>query len=110
MERCLKPAGLSGRGYWPHKLRHTAATLMYRHGNVDMLALKEILGHEHVSTTEIYTHINTQQLKDAVSSSPLSRVKAAMVHRSDKELPEHQEESNLEDLDDNAKGTESEET
>ena len=110
VERCLKTAGLSGRGYSPHKLRHTAATLMYRHGNVDMLALKEILGHEHVSTTEIYTHINTQQLKDAVSSSPLSRVKAAMVHRSDKELPEHQEESNLEDLDDNAKGTESEET
>lgn len=70
--RCLQSAGLSGRGFSPHKLRHTAATLMYQHGNVDMLALKEILGHENVSTTQIYTHINQQQLKNAVASSPLS--------------------------------------
>ena len=54
--RCLQSAGLSGRGFSPHKLRHTAATLMYQ-GGVDMLALKEILGHENVSTTQIYTHI-----------------------------------------------------
>lgn len=74
VERCLKLAGLSGKGYSPHKLRHTAATLMYRHGNVDMLELKEILGHEHVSTTEIYTHINTEKLRTAASSTPLSRV------------------------------------
>jgi Site-specific recombinase XerD len=72
---CLKSAGLDGKGYSPHKLRHTAATLMYRFGNVDMLALKEILGHEHVTTTEIYTHISTDQLKKAVASSPLSKVK-----------------------------------
>lgn len=68
----LKRAGLAERGFSAHKLRHTAATLMYRYGNVDMLALKEILGHEHVSTTEIYTHISDQQLRDAVSASPLS--------------------------------------
>ena len=68
----LRRAGLAERGYSAHKLRHTAATLMYRYGNVDMLALKEILGHEHVSTTEIYTHISDQQLRDAVSASPLS--------------------------------------
>lgn len=74
VERCLQTAGLSGKGYSPHKLRHTAATLMYRHGNVDMLELKEILGHEHVSTTEIYTHINTDKLRHAVDSSPLSQV------------------------------------
>jgi len=74
VEQCLKLAGLSGKGYSPHKLRHTAATLMYRHGNVDMLELKEILGHEHVSTTEIYTHINTEKLRAAASSTPLSRV------------------------------------
>lgn len=72
VEQCLKTANLSGKGYSPHKLRHTAATLMYRHGNVDMLELKEILGHEHVSTTEIYTHINAEKLRKAASSTPLS--------------------------------------
>ena len=72
VDRCLQSAGLSGRGYSPHKLRHTAATLLYQNG-VDMLALKEILGHENVSTTQIYTHINQQQLRDAVERSPLSR-------------------------------------
>ena len=66
--RCLQSAGLSGRGFSPHKLRHTAATLMYQ-GGVDMLALKEILGHENVSTTQIYTHINREQLKKAVAAS-----------------------------------------
>ena len=71
VERCLQSAGLSGRGYSPHKLRHTAATLMYQ-GGVDMLALNEILGHENVSTTQIYTHINQQQLREAVAASPLS--------------------------------------
>ncbi len=72
--RCLQSAGLSGMGFSPHKLRHTAATLMYQYGQVDMLALKEILGHENVSTTQIYTHINQAQLKRAVESSPLSKV------------------------------------
>lgn len=72
--RCLQSAGLGGMGYSPHKLRHTAATLMYQYGQVDMLALKEILGHENVSTTQIYTHINQEKLKQAVESSPLSKV------------------------------------
>ena len=71
VERCLQNAGLSGRGFSPHKLRHTAATLMYQ-GGVDMLALKEILGHENVSTTQIYTHINQQKLREAVQASPLA--------------------------------------
>lgn len=75
VEETLQRAGLSGRGYSPHKLRHTAATLMYQHGDVDMLALKEILGHEHVTTTEIYTHISDAQLKNAVNASPLSNIK-----------------------------------
>ena len=69
--RCLQSAGLSGRGFSPHKLRHTAATLMYQ-GGVDMLALKEILGHENVSTTQIYPHINREQLRQAVAASPLA--------------------------------------
>lgn len=96
VERCLQTAGLAGKGYSPHKLRHTAATLMYRHGDVDMLALKEILGHEHVSTTEIYTHINTQKLKDAVSASPLSRVRPPAAPPSKQDRPQQQPEGDLE--------------
>ena len=75
VERCLKLAGLDGQGYSAHKLRHTAATLLYRSGGADMLALKEILGHEHVSTTEIYTHISDEELKKAAKASPLSSFK-----------------------------------
>ncbi|MEG1016532.1 MAG: tyrosine recombinase XerC [Oscillospiraceae bacterium] len=75
VDDCLQRAGLAGRGYSAHKLRHTAATLMYRHGGADILALKEILGHAHVSTTEIYTHISDNQLKNAMDNSPLSKVK-----------------------------------
>ena len=82
--RCLQSAGLSGRGFSPHKLRHTAATLMYQ-GGVDILALKEILGHENVSTTQIYTHINQQQLRDAVQASPLARQKFIEPKKSEKE-------------------------
>ncbi|MEF9969908.1 MAG: tyrosine recombinase XerC [Ruthenibacterium sp.] len=74
VEACLQTAGLAGRGFSPHKLRHTAATMMYQEGHVDMLALKEILGHEHVSTTEIYTHMGTNQLKEAAQASPFSKV------------------------------------
>ena len=70
----LDKNGLSGRGLSTHKLRHTAATLMYQHGGVDPLQLKEILGHENLSTTEIYTHIHDQQLKDAVDSNPLNNI------------------------------------
>lgn len=71
---CLKSAGLDGKGYSVHKLRHTAATLMYQHGNVDLLSLKEMLGHADVSTTEIYTHLDSAQLKEAADSSPLANV------------------------------------
>ena len=49
---------------------------MYQHGNVDVLAIKEILGHESLSTTQIYTHIVDEQLKMASEANPLSRVKA----------------------------------
>lgn len=72
VERYLDKIGLGGQGYSTHKLRHTAATLMYQHGNVDPLQLKEILGHENLSTTEIYTHIHDDQLKKAVDSNPLN--------------------------------------
>lgn len=68
----LKLSQLDGRGYSPHKLRHTAATLMYQHGGVDIRALKEILGHENLSTTEIYTHVSEKQLENAAKKSPLA--------------------------------------
>ena len=71
----LEKAGLGGRGLSVHKLRHTAATLMYQHGNVDLLLLKEILGHENLGTTEIYTHITSQATRNAIDSNPLSGVK-----------------------------------
>ncbi|MCI8649209.1 MAG: tyrosine recombinase XerC [Anaerotruncus sp.] len=74
IEQCLKQAGLSGQGYSPHKLRHTAATLMYQHGGVDVRVLQEILGHASLSTTEIYTHLSNQQMEHAAKSSPLSDV------------------------------------
>jgi site-specific recombinase XerD len=72
----LEKAGLADRALSTHKLRHTAATLMYQHGNVDVLAIKEILGHENLNTTQIYTHIVDEQLKNAAESNPLSNVKA----------------------------------
>lgn len=70
----LEKAGLGDQGFSTHKLRHTAATLMYQQGNVDVLLIKEILGHENLATTEIYTHIVDSQLKDAVSSNPLNKL------------------------------------
>jgi len=68
----IKNAGLANRGYTPHKLRHTAATLMYQYGNVDVRILKEILGHAALSTTEIYTHISNSQMESAAAASPLA--------------------------------------
>ena len=75
VKKYLKLAGLDEKKYSTHKLRHTAATLMYQHGNVDILALKEILGHENLSTTQIYTHIDDERLRSAVNKNPLANVK-----------------------------------
>lgn len=72
----IDKAGFSDRGLSVHKLRHTAATLMYQHGNVDLLLLKEILGHENLGTTEIYTHISEDATRKAIESNPLSKKKA----------------------------------
>ncbi len=71
----LEKAGLGGKGYSTHKLRHTAATLMYQHGDVDIRVLKDILGHANLGTTQIYTHISDKQIKNAIDSNPLSNVK-----------------------------------
>jgi len=79
--RTLSNAELDGLGYSAHKLRHTAATLMYQHGGVDTLVLKEILGHKSITTTEIYTHISNQNLYDAAMNSPLAGVKRGSEKR-----------------------------
>ncbi len=71
----LNLAGLAVKGMSVHKLRHTAATLMYQSGKVDIRVLKDILGHEQLNTTEIYTHIVERNLMDAVDNNPLAGVK-----------------------------------
>ncbi len=68
----LHRAGLDTQKYSVHKLRHTAATLMYQYGQVDIRALQELLGHESISTTEIYTHVSNDQVRDAVERNPLA--------------------------------------
>lgn len=74
VEKELLSAGLDTKKYSVHKLRHTAATLMYQYGNVDIRALQEVLGHESISTTEIYTHVANQQARNAVESNPLANI------------------------------------
>ncbi len=74
MQKYLKMSGLEDKGYSVHKLRHTAATLMYQHGGVDLRILKEILGHQNLATTEIYTHIASRQIEEAFESNPLAKV------------------------------------
>ncbi len=69
----LKQIGLEDLS--THKLRHTAATLMYQQGGVDIRVLKDILGHENLGTTEIYTHVSNSQIRAASESNPLSHVK-----------------------------------
>ena len=75
IDKYLEQAGFDTSIYSTHKLRHTAATLMYKYGNVDIRALQEILGHESVSTTQIYTHIDDERLRDAVKSNPLANIR-----------------------------------
>lgn len=74
VEKYIERSGLDSKKYTVHKLRHTAATLMYKHGNVDVRALQEILGHESISTTEIYTHVDNEQIKAAVDRNPLANM------------------------------------
>jgi site-specific recombinase XerD len=62
--------------YSTHKLRHTAATLMYQYGHVDVRVLQEILGHENLGTTQIYTHLSNRQMREAAEANPLADVKA----------------------------------
>ena len=71
MTGAMKAAGL--KGFSTHKLRHTAATLMYQTGNVDILTLKQLLGHSSVGTTQIYTHLQEFQVRAAIEENPLGK-------------------------------------
>ena len=75
VKKHLSLSGLEHKGYSTHKLRHTAATLMYSTGKVDVRVLKEILGHEQLNTTQIYTHVANAQLESAMEENPLAKVK-----------------------------------
>ena len=72
----LNKIGLNEKGYSVHKLRHTSATLMYQHGGVDIRVLKEVLGHKNLNTTEIYTHVSSEKMKEASMANPLSKVQS----------------------------------
>lgn len=71
----LKLAGLEYKHFSTHKLRHTAATLMYQTGKVDVRVLKDILGHEQLNTTQIYTHVSDESMEKAMSNNPLNAIK-----------------------------------
>lgn len=81
VKKYLGEAGLEFKGYSTHKLRHTAATLMYQSGQVDVRVLKDILGHEQLNTTQIYTHVSNEQMERAVMSNPLSEIEAPEAER-----------------------------
>ena len=75
----LDLAGLEAKHFSVHKLRHTAATLMYQSGNVDVRVLKDILGHEQLNTTQIYTHVSNENMRNAMDQNPL----AALAKKTD---------------------------
>lgn len=71
-EKAYKLMGLSNCGYTTHTLRHTAASMIYMYVTQDILLLKEFLGHKSISTTQIYTHIYNEQVKEAIDKNPLN--------------------------------------
>ena len=80
VQKYLKMAGFGLKKLSVHKLRHTAATLMYQSGKVDIRVLKDILGHEQLNTTQIYTHVVSKNMEDAVSQNPLADVYSKKKH------------------------------
>lgn len=84
VEDQLKRAGLGNLGLSTHKLRHTAATLMYEYGEVDPLVLKEVLGHKSVATTQIYTHLSDDDRRRAAEKNPLANIKSKNSENEDK--------------------------
>ena len=74
VQKYLRKAGLGARHLSVHKLRHTAATLMYQSGKVDIRVLKDILGHEQLNTTQIYTHVSDKGMQAAMNENPLAQM------------------------------------
>ncbi len=87
VKKHLAAAGLDSTQYSSHKLRHTAATLMLQNG-VDVRTLQEVLGHDHLNTTQIYTHIDNDDLRTAARANPLSRVKKSKKAEKSEETDE----------------------
>ena len=75
LKKYILLAGLDPKIYTPHKLRHTAATLMYKYGDVDIRTIQSILGHTSVATTQIYTHLDDDDIKKGISKNPISKLK-----------------------------------
>ncbi|MBQ7415640.1 MAG: tyrosine recombinase XerC [Oscillospiraceae bacterium] len=73
VKKALLQAGLDSTQFSAHKLRHTAATMMLS-GGVDVKTVQEVLGHENLNTTQIYTHIENTELKIAAEANPLSKL------------------------------------
>lgn len=84
LKKRFQAAGLDSEKYSAHKLRHTAATLMLQSG-VDVRTLQEVLGHEHLNTTQIYTHVDNDALRLAAQSNPLGRRKRTAKRKKDPE-------------------------
>ena len=74
VKKYISLAGLDPTKFTPHKLRHTAATLMHKYGNVDIRTLQQVLGHETIATTQIYTHIDSDEVKKAIDNNPLNKI------------------------------------
>ena len=84
VKKHVAAAGLDSTQYSSHKLRHTAATLMLQNG-VDVRTLQEVLGHENLNTTQIYTHVDNDNLRTAARANPLSKVKKSSSQKSKSE-------------------------
>lgn len=74
VQKNISSTGLDVGKYTTHKLRHTAATLLYKHSNVDIRTIQTILGHKNISTTTIYTHVDNEQVRSAIRSNPLNEI------------------------------------
>ncbi|MBQ8409247.1 MAG: tyrosine-type recombinase/integrase [Clostridia bacterium] len=84
----LDLSGLGSKHYSVHKLRHTAATLMYQSGNVDIRVLKDILGHEQLNTTQIYTHVSDKNMMNAMAQNPLADITETKADKSPSDTEE----------------------